>query len=82
MSRAGEWQPIDTAPRDGTDILLFQPDVDKHGIERFYHALIIVGFWDDRYKKWSISNVGGFEGESEMQSEEVTHWTPLPKVPK
>jgi len=76
------WQPIETAPRDGTDMLLYQPDVNKHGIERFYHELIIVAFWDDRYDCWSVSNVGGYEWDTDMQSKEVTHWMPLPESPK
>ncbi len=36
------WQPIETAPKDGTRVLLYEPRDDEHMIE--------VGFWD--YDSW------------------------------
>lgn len=37
-----EWRPMETAPRDGTKILLF----------RTLDRLVIVGFWHDGHDEW------------------------------
>jgi hypothetical protein len=71
-----EWQAIETAPKDGTRILLFIPGV---GVE--------IGYWLDtetvRYgkveystKKWTWNaDLFGFK------TAQPAHWMPLPKPP-
>ena len=44
MSAAGEWKPIDTAPKDGTEILIVMPG----GHSDHYHVVI----WDDEERAW------------------------------
>lgn len=64
-----EWQPIETAPRDGTPILAFCPDDD---------FLPITGMdtivWEASYDCW-------FWAGQEL-IEVPTHWMPLPEAPK
>lgn len=66
-----DWQPIDTAPKDGTDVLLF------NGHPR-------VGSWFDswEYDSWhpEAKETGGWI----MYGGRVihpTHWQPLPEPP-
>lgn len=73
-----EWQPIETAPRDGTRILLFtQWRGDEISPEPF--SEIQIGEWDEgnpapgvwhRRAGWSVEKVG-----------DATHWMPLPPAP-
>lgn len=64
-----EWQPIDTAPKDGADVLLYWQYTyhkDKnvtHGIE--------LGFYDD----------GHWDCGEPISDEIITHWMPLPQPP-
>jgi hypothetical protein len=60
------WQPIETAPRDDIEILVWQP-----GDGAF------VAFWYARGKRyqWTTHNMGGDE------ILEATHWMPLPQPP-
>jgi len=64
-----EWQPIDTAPKDGSDILGYQSAAGCMRVVR----------WDDGgYTKqpgWR-ANIHSFV---ELP---VTHWQPLPEPPK
>jgi hypothetical protein len=69
------WQPIETAPRDGTPILAYQPNVDKFGIEKFYYETMAVVEYTSY--GWCISGVNGWEWESDIKSEEITHWAPI-----
>ena len=76
-----EWQPISTAPKDGTEILLFglfSWDYDFEDAK----PTTAVGEWDD---------YGGYECEGGWQTIthnpykdncEPTHWKPLPEPPK
>ena len=68
------WQPIDTAPKDGTPVLLYLNDADQMQ----YHALgrILVGHWDDhpRCRCWIA---GGYM----RRVFPPTHWAPLPEPP-
>lgn len=66
-----DWQPIDTAPKDGTRVLLYDRFCREPEHARF------VGFWaqdarDSTWKWWSCP--GAF-------IRRPTHWHPLPEPP-
>lgn len=70
-----EWKPIDTAPKDGTPVLVFDPPhVDCR--ECGYQVLA----WSARDKEWFLcdndSRVGWILGDGPQ------YWTPLPEPPK
>ena len=61
-----EWQPIETAPKDGTQILVYEPE------EKYTPIYVVVydnGKWieasGEQYANWK-----------------PTHWMPLPLPPK
>jgi hypothetical protein len=68
-----EWQPIETAPRDGTNIQLWWPAE--------FHAPV-TGHWNTG--KWSNAGIGWkLSGWGDVISRsEPTHWMLLPKAPK
>lgn len=73
-ARKDGWQPIETAPKDGTHVLLWFE----------WHDLPVVG--DFRYGRWwSVHSLGGnLPRPNGMDWEEVmrpTHWMPLPLPP-
>lgn len=64
------WQPIETAPRDGTRILLRETDDEMW-----------VGHWDT--SPW-VTGVGAWitlENRSDTYEIAATHWQPLPTPP-
>jgi len=62
-----KWQPIETAPRDSTDILLL---ADDSAIE---------GKWDTKEKEWDIVWLEYFGcGCCAGLPPKLTHWCPLP----
>jgi len=68
-----DWQPIYTAPKDGTDILL-----GSQYSERFYAC---VGFWlvplnEDDIEGWTLP-----AEQMEPVIPPPTHWMPLPDPP-
>ena len=65
-----EWMPIETAPKDGTDVLLFT----KEGIIQGYFTYFE---WDQTvvYATYDGSGCVAFYREP-------THWMPLPPPPK
>lgn len=60
-----QWQPIETAPRDGSFVLVCQ---SRNGIIRTAH-------WADTWDHWAIAS-----GAMSYISG-VTHWMPLPAPP-
>lgn len=66
------WRPIDSAPRDGTDIKLFvsQDDFDAPPFQ-------CVAAWSKRHRTWLIIN----DYEVESDGAEATHWAPLDPPP-
>lgn len=72
-----EWQPIETAPKDGTHILLYVPaDSADHAPEA-----MVTGFWYALYSEWDLVMAWGYEAESQVYGE-PSHWTPLPPPPR
>lgn len=75
---ASLWKPIYDMPRDGTDILVSVPKI-----------INVMGLYDpakqavcnyDGYL--SVSHVGGYECEEDIELEYATHFMPLPVPPE
>lgn len=75
-----QWQPIETAPKDGTEILIFQPAFEKYGVKSWQRERIAVVSW--QHFGWSIDHVSGAECEDDFDYAAVTHWQPLPNPPE
>ena len=67
MLSQDNWQPIETAPKDGTDVILWDPALDVG---------VTIGSWSD-YKK-----SGDWWMEGEQVTGFPSHWMPLPEPPK
>ena len=85
-----QWRPIETAPKDGTRILVYVPDSDN----------VLSVYWDDQFTyrfdeakaeadlkyegehegAWTDDAVESFVYE-EKCSYKPTHWMPLPEPP-
>jgi hypothetical protein len=63
------WKPIDTAPKDGSEVLLLYYHVSGH-------RYIVLGTWYDDGPYWVI------DGDRELEEAgEATHWMLLPAIP-
>ncbi len=67
------WKPIESAPKDGTKILLYYPDEEN---------AITSGWWEEDRKIWNPIALPyhgcGCCGEN---NSEPTHWMELPNIP-
>lgn len=66
------WQPIETAPKDGTWILAVQEGYYSEGVP-FVPSVV---YWDSEAKGWTED-----EYESGEPEWALTHWMSLPKNP-
>ena len=74
-----QWQPIETAPKDGTRIMLWEQ----------YSDVPFVGWWMAG-GHWTVSHEhvdakGGWEGAivvDRIEQKFITHWMPLPTPPE
>lgn len=96
MKNEARWLPIETAPKDGTDVLLYAPPHEHEGVA--YPASVTEGHWSqDDECRTHIGDCGGvcrcpeYEycdpfwltwdgGESSVNP--FTHWMPQPNGPK
>lgn len=71
-----QWQPIETAPKDGGSILVYCPNMRIYG----KNGNVVITYWqrhaahDPRY---AYGWVGLYDDKNEP-----THWMPLPQPPK
>ena len=65
-----EWQPIETAPKDGTEILL------AWRMEHFCNWMMEVAVWSDSRERWILAWDGDEIEKPDMR------WTPLPEPPR
>lgn len=76
-----EWQPIETAPKDGTIIIGFVPKPDD-----IYSGVCDVKWIEEEYQE--INGIkykfGGHFGKPSYNNVVVrpSHWIPLPETPK
>jgi hypothetical protein len=66
------WQPIETAPKDGTLVIAFY--ADRHGHGRYSLRYWAAGDWGARSEGWS-------DQHRQLRSSDPTHWMPLPPPP-
>lgn len=71
LERIIEWQPIETAPKDGTEIIVFMPDA--------YNQIEIVAFSSDGASGEAWCSARCVDG---LEAGIPTHWMPLPSPPK
>jgi len=64
---SGEWQPIETAPRDGTWVIVYRPNANEY----------IRHIGQDH---WRLDLEGGCWGGSPALCQ-PTHWMPFPEPP-
>lgn len=72
------WRPIETAPKDGTVILV--------AITGGRRDTIVTAYWEPDTKEWWLANTDYDDYFASCIAEimigEVTHWMPLPEPPK
>lgn len=73
-----EWQPIDTAPRDGTVVLVYPPTFTSNG-----QTCSAARFDDDRYSQrprpcWKRDDAIHI---TTSRDKPPTHWMPMPAPP-
>jgi len=71
-----EWQPIETAPKDGTCILVINDNKGGYYTEPF---AIGVAAYEGSYKTRAWYSQACCDGVSYFTP---THWMPLPEAPK
>lgn len=74
-----DWQHIDTAPKDGTRLLLFCRDYDPPFFVGNYNWTELPTDHEDYWAGWSFSEEL-ISNHCEIEPE-PTHWMPLPAAP-
>ena len=67
-----EWQPIETAPKDGTTILLY--------VGKFCDDYA-VAFWYGDYWHVGLKEYARYTDRYDFEFGNPTHWMPLPEPP-
>lgn len=82
------WAPIETAPRDGTPVLLFsalneanEQLVRLANPDEVKREQMTTGWWDVHYAEWRLCVAWGWDAE-ENPYYAPTHWASLPEPPK
>ena len=84
------WQPIETAPKDGTPILLCWSDEGHY--TNYDLGPVWLGCWHSIYSTWTTLSLHQITMIENRMSDEAledvvtcdspTHWQPLPEPPK
>lgn len=65
-----DWEPMDTAPKDGTVILVYRK-IDADTI------MNLVAWWSEKDRAWQYGKFDRLRSELSP-----THWMPLPEPPQ
>ena len=74
-----EWQPISTAPKDGTPVLVFSPYEDRNEPTNVVVAKYEIYGPDNEWWVYCEAVLADISGQIDP---EPTHWMPLPSPPK
>lgn len=68
--KAMQWKPIDTAPKDGTYILLYRPPYDSRNKNTVHEG---------KFHKYGATDTWRIRAGQTWYIDVPTHWMPLPK---
>lgn len=66
------WRPIETAPKDGTVVLVWRP---RESDDHVAHAAV------DHWRSYEIGGGGSGSWYRSRRYQQPTHWMPLPATP-
>jgi len=72
------WQPIETAPKDGTVLILAAHDIHGHSDPGGPRRIVRSAYWDD----YLCSGRGEWSASAFTTHYPPTHWMPLPDPPE
>lgn len=80
----GEWQPIETAPKNGTEVFVYVPGESLYPTVASYKS---GEYWKAEYGDEAYMEAGwywsfGYPSDFHEEPVEPTHWMPLPEPPK
>lgn len=61
-----QWQPIESAPKDGTPVLVDHPA---------WHSRVLPGEWDENLSAWRVDGFG-------FPATQPSKWHPMPAPPE
>lgn len=75
-----EWMPIETAPKDGSKVIVFRPSAlnNKVGVAEYFFSKSNA---PSRGSYWRFLSTKFFVG-AEARKNQPTHWMPLPAPPQ
>lgn len=84
------WQPIASAPKDGSPMLMYCPELNRRVDPPELAANTIIGFWlDASWRSIECEDFGcmgssqtGWMSSMEWIEINPTHWMPIPEPPK
>jgi len=74
IGSAASWQPIETAPKDGTPVLVWAENL-LHGLCPY----AVAQYMEHEIEWWHVQD--GKFGPYPMRGAAPTHWMPCPKPP-
>lgn len=74
-----EWKTIDSAPKDGTEFLAYNPAMGAYSTSYTKHWKNRDGTWDHEYRGFPCGHSMGMFGQWDCQP---THWMPFPEPPE
>lgn len=80
--RANVWQPIESAPLDGTRVLLWMEPHDAISEREQEEPCVVIGYyvvWSERSKREGMRDGWSWYGPVRCKP---THWRPLPAGPE
>jgi len=88
--KTGEWQPIETAPRDGSQIVIYGKKLISTnnicGWHKDEYIEIVIGWWEGSEWNSGYCDEGSADTEGYtfalMIALQPTHWTPLQEPPE
>jgi hypothetical protein len=73
-----QWQPIETAPKDGTVILINNPNKYGPNKKPYKYQVLMAWYYTRKYEQGTIEYWDTFNN----CHPKPTHWMPLPEPPK